>query len=113
MKETYISNNVLLLKNFSESKSLVVSIESMNKNCIKGLPNKVLTVSTYTVKTVIKQLCKKTSKLLPEYFEAAKCVNKAHNELAKCFSKSIDHLLGMQFAEEKQKIPMACWYVIQ
>jgi len=111
------SNLSLLQNNFvshSESRALVDSIELLNKNCIKGLPKQVLSVSIYTVKRVIKQFCRKNSKnkILSEYLESAKCMNKAHNELAKCSSKSIDHLLGIQFAVENLKIPMACWYVL-
>ncbi|CAG2111261.1 unnamed protein product, partial [Medioppia subpectinata] len=100
-------NTDQLPKYCNESKTLVENIESLNKRCIDGLAKRVLTVSIFTVKNVIKQLCRKNNKLLPEYFEAAKCINTVQGKVGKCFSKSIDHLLGMQFAIENKKIPMA------
>lgn len=101
-------NNDQLPKYCNDSKALVENIEGLNKKCLEGLSKRVLTVSIFTVKSVIRQLCRKSNKLLPEYFEAAKCINSAHNPVGKCFTRSIDQLLGMQFADEKQKIPMAC-----
>ena len=66
----------------SESKSLVENIEGLNKKCLDGLSKRVLTVSIFTVKSVIRQLCRKSNKLLPEYFEAARCINTVQNQVS-------------------------------
>ncbi len=94
---------------FSETKSLVDSIETINKNCINGLPKQLLSVGMYSIKTMVKKSCRKNSKTTDAEFASAKCVNKAQNEMSKCFTKSIDRLLGMVHAEENKKIPLACW----
>jgi len=78
---------------------------------LKGLPKQVISFGIYSIDRAMKQLCKKSSKRLEALLSASKCANDAKNELDKCFAVTIDKLLGIQHADDKQKLPMACWYV--
>lgn len=65
----------------------------------------------YTVTKKLKRSCgTKNTDVTPANFASARCVNKAANLISKCFTKGIDNLLGIQWADEKKRIPMACWY---
>lgn len=63
----------------------------------------------YTIKNNMNRICKKGSKKGQDFIAGAKCFNKATFELEKCHNVMIDHLQGVQNADDKMKIPYTCW----
>jgi hypothetical protein len=92
---------------------MINTIESLNKKCIKGLPKQFLSVLVYSAKKLVKQICraKNLSKRMKELVDSAKCLNKAHNQIQKCYDTAIDNFLGIKNLKNQDnlKIPMACW----
>ena len=83
--------------------------EDFNKQCNKQLNKQVTALFVYTVRTVLKNYCKPTSKQALEFIEAAKCVNTVKDKEVQSYQKFIDDLLGAQQALDKNKIPHMCW----
>ena len=76
---------------------------------MKDLSKQVTGVLIYAVKSTINQLCKKDSKRLTELISSTPCINKANNEINKCYTRLIDSILGAKNAVDKKKIPHLCW----
>ena len=90
---------------------MISQMEKMNKNCMKGLVKQVMSITLYSAKKTFTQLCrtKSTNKRLQELIESSKCLNKANNEIQKCYDNTIDHFISLKGVDNKVKIPMACW----
>ncbi|XP_054155161.1 uncharacterized protein LOC128953673 [Oppia nitens] len=94
-----------------DTKTAISKIEKLNKNCMKGLVKQVLSVTTYSAKKTFGQLCRQKSgpsKRMQEMLEAAKCLNKASDEIQRCYNITIDHFFSLKSVDDKVKIPMAC-----
>ena len=58
----------------------------------------------------MRKICAKNSRRLEELIEFTPCANKYTNEITKCYYGYIDALMGIKdIADDKQKIPVACW----
>lgn len=86
------------------------TIEDLNTRCMKGLMKRVVSVVIYSMKKQRKSLCRKTpNQKMIEFVSAGKCINKGSKDIEKCAKASIDHVLGIKFAEEDIRIPLLCW----
>jgi hypothetical protein len=84
-------------------------LETYAKKCKTGLTKQLMSVFIYTVKTQIRQMCKKDSKKRRKLMAARNCVDAAKHEFEKCIINLIDTLQGIKLADDKKKIPLSCW----
>jgi hypothetical protein len=104
---------IIMCKYFwSETLELLKTAERYVKKCLKEYPKQLLTVLVNTIRSQSRSLCGKDSKRLQQLFSSSSCINEAKNDYQKCINSSVDILIGIKFlAEDKQKIPLLCWWV--
>lgn len=97
----------------SETFDLISQLEKYKTYCLINMPKQVSSVLIYALKNVlVKQICKRDSKLLSQAIAATPCINQANGEITKCYTKFIDSVLGAKNAVETKRIPHLCWYYI-
>jgi hypothetical protein len=104
---------IIIYKYFwSETLELLKTAERYVKKCLEEYPKQLLTVLVNTIRSQSRSLCGKDSKRLQELFSSSSCINAAKDDYQKCINSSVDALIGIKFlSEDKQKIPLLCWWV--
>ncbi len=87
---------------------MIETVENHNNKCNNQIVKQVMSLSVYTARQQMNQVCKE-SKKQKDLMEAFPCANRSNKEVDKCMTKLIDSMIGAQNAEDKHKIPIFCW----
>lgn len=93
----------------SSSADMIQTVDNHNQKCNKKMIKQVMSLSVYTARQHVSQICKK-SKRRDQLMTAFPCGNKSNKEVDKCLTKLIDAMIGAQnLVDDKFKIPTFCW----
>ena len=104
--EHYLINKL----SFSDTKKYLEQAQSFIAKCMEKFSKQTASVFLFTLKSQLRQICSKNTKRLQELIKFSPCANQQVDEIEKCYFGFIDALIGTKdIADEKQKIPSACW----